>query len=172
MTGASLRERAKEELRIYAGVSLYLYVCFGALVLYQDALVQSDGGELLRHGVAAIKALVLGKFLLIGRAVGAGTRVRATTVAGRVVLRSLALLVVVVVLSIAEELVVGAVHGHGVKATLAELEHPQWLMLAAKSILAMLILLPMITLETLERVLGRDALRRLLFRPMDPAQPG
>lgn len=171
MTGASLRERAAEELRVYAAVSLYLYVCFGALVLYQDALMQTDGGGLLPHGVAAIKALVLGKFLLIGRAVGAGTRIPTTTVAGQVVLRSLLLLVVVVVLSIVEELVMGAVHGQGIKGTLTGLEHPQWVMLAAKSILAMLILLPMVTLEALERVLGRGALRRLLFSAMNPASP-
>lgn len=171
MTDASLRERATEELRVYAAVSLYLYVCFGALVLYQDALMQTDGGGLLPHGVAAIKALVLGKFLLIGRAVGAGTRIPITTVAGQVVLRSVLLLVVVVVLSIVEELVMAAVRGQGIKGTLTELEHPQWLMLAAKSILAMLILLPMVTLEALERVLGRGALRRLLFSATNPAGP-
>lgn len=170
MTDASLRERAKEELRVYAVVSLYLYVCFGALVIYQDALMQTDGSGLLPHGVAAIKALVLGKFLLIGRAVGAGTRIPATTVAGRVVLRSVLLLVVVALLSIAEELVMGAVQGHGIKGTLAQLEHPQWLMLVAKSILAMLILLPMVTLEALERVLGRGALRRLLFAETSAAR--
>jgi hypothetical protein len=171
MTGASLRERAKEELRVYAVVSLYLYVCFGALVLYQDALIQTDGGELLRHGVAAIKALVIGKFLLIGRAVGAGTRLPASTLAGRVVLRSLLLLIVVVVLSIAEELIMGAVHGRKVSETLAELVHRPGLMLFAKCVLVMLIILPLVTLETLERVLGRDALRRLLFAAKNPAQP-
>lgn len=165
MSNVSLRERAKEELRVYAAVSLYLYVCFGALVLYQDALLQTDGARLLPHGVAAIKALVLGKFLLIGRAVGAGTRIPATTVAGRIALRSLLLLVVVVLLSIVEEFVMSALHGTGIKGALAELERPQWLMLVAKSVLAMLILLPMVTLEALERVSGRGTLRRLLFAP-------
>jgi len=162
VTDASLRERAKEELRIYAVVSLYLYVCFGALALYQDALMQTEGGELLRHGIAAIKALVIGKFLLIGRAV-VGATARGSTGMQRILLRSLLLLAIVVAFSVVEELIAGGVHGRKVAETLAELANRPGLMLVAKCSLAMLIIVPLVALEELDRALGRDALRRALL---------
>jgi hypothetical protein len=171
MTHSSLGERAREELRLYAVITLYLYVCFGVLVLYQDALTQADGGGAwLPHGVALVKALVIGKFLLIGRAVGARLHVAASTGAQRIVLRSLVLLVVVFVLSVAEEFIVGAIHGRSVAETLADLEHRPGLMLVAKCSLVMLIVLPLVTLEELDRALGRPALRSLLFTKTPPTR--
>lgn len=171
MTQASLRERALEELRLYAVVSLYLYACFGALLLYQDALMQAEHTSWLPHGVAVIKALVIGKFLLIGRAVGEHVHAPATTGVQHIVQRSLLLLVVVLVLSVVEELVVGAAHGRTLSATLAELTQRAGAMLLAKCSIAMLIILPLVALEELEQALGRQALRDALFSRRRPLQP-
>jgi len=55
------------ELRRYALVSAYLYVCFGAILLYKSAILSEAGQHYLPFGVAAVKALILGKFVLIGR---------------------------------------------------------------------------------------------------------
>ena len=85
MTATSLKEKAREELRIYAIVAAYLYVCFAALLVFESSLQPEPSGGFVPHGIAVIKALVLGKFLLLGRAVGAGTRVHTRTVAGRIV---------------------------------------------------------------------------------------
>ena len=72
MSAPSIKQRAREELRNYAIVAGYLYVCFAALLLYKDALLQEQGLSLLPHGIAAAKALILGKFILLGEAAGVG----------------------------------------------------------------------------------------------------
>ena len=87
MTATSLKEKAREELRIYAIVAAYLYVCFAALLVFESSLQPESSGGFVPHGIAVIKALVLGKFLLLGRAVSAGTRVHTRTVAGRIAIR-------------------------------------------------------------------------------------
>lgn len=160
---ASLKERAREELRSYAVIAGYLYLCFAALLMFEQTGRPDAPGALLPHGFAAIKALVVGKFLLIGRAVGAGTRFQAATVAGRIGLRTLGLLVVLAVLTLAEEAIVGAVHGKPVSSTIAELfGHPRYSFFA-KSAVMTLVLLPLVTIEQLDRALGKGVLRRTLF---------
>lgn len=166
MTATSLRDKAREELRVYAIVAGYLYVCFAALLIFEASMQPAAGSPLLPHGFAAIKALVLGKFLLIGRAVGAGMRLPTTTVVGRIGLRTLALLAVVLLLTIIEEMIVGAIHGHAVTESLAAIFGASRYALLAKLVVMAVVLLPLVTLEELDRALGAGVLRRtLLGRP-------
>jgi hypothetical protein len=164
MSEARLKERVREELRVYAYLSLYLYVCFAALLAF-EATAGSGAGGLLPHGLAAIKALVIGKFLLIGRAVGAGSRVRTGSVAGRIGVRTLGLLLALLVLTVIEEMIVGQVHGHTVSATVADIFGEPRYAVVAKSAVMALILLPLVALEELNSALGPGVLRKALLEP-------
>ena len=64
-----------EEMRTYAIISLYLWVCFSALLLYKTAVLSADNVQLLPIGTAVVKALILGKFMLIGKAIKVGARI-------------------------------------------------------------------------------------------------
>jgi hypothetical protein len=70
----AVARKVEHELMAYAIVSVYLYVWFGALLLYKTAIRQAEGTNYLPYGVAAIKALILGKFILGGNAAGLGDR--------------------------------------------------------------------------------------------------
>jgi hypothetical protein len=63
-------QKLKHELREYALLSAYLYVCFGALILYKMAILGEVGVSYTLAGLAAIKALILAKFILLGHGVG------------------------------------------------------------------------------------------------------
>ena len=52
----SLANRLRHELREYAIVAVYLYVCFGVLLLYKDAILREEGLSYLHFGLAAGKA--------------------------------------------------------------------------------------------------------------------
>ncbi|AEH82099.1 hypothetical protein SM11_pC1026 (plasmid) [Sinorhizobium meliloti SM11] len=71
---ATIAQRAKRELKEYALLSVYLYVCFGALVLYKMAILGSQGVHVSSFGVPVFKALILGKFILLGHAMKLGER--------------------------------------------------------------------------------------------------
>ena len=73
---AGFRQRFKEEMRTYAIVSLYLWICFSVLLLYHNSVVRINDLALLPFSSAAIKALILGKFILIGKVIKVGERVR------------------------------------------------------------------------------------------------
>ena len=163
MMAPSIKDRAREELRRYAIVAAYLYICFFVLMLHQSILLGKAGAGLLPHGLAAVKALVLGKFILIGEAVGAGTRLNVSTLAQRIAVRSLLLLVVLVVLTIVEELIVGRVHGKPFTTTLAEYEQRSVLSILSGCLVMLLIMVPLVTASEVSRALGPRVLDRLLF---------
>ena len=66
--GGGVKARLREELHKYLAVSGYLYVCFVAIVLFKMAVLRDAGVAYLPLGLAAAKALILGKFVLIGEA--------------------------------------------------------------------------------------------------------
>jgi hypothetical protein len=160
----SVKERLREELRRYLTVSAYLYVCFGAILLYKSAILAGAGQHFVPLGVAAVKALILGKFVLIGEMAGVGSRFGSSGFLPRVVRRSLLLLLVLVVLTVVEEFVVALIHGRtaGEAAIeLAGLLRPEML---ASTLLMLLILVPLVVVTELSRTLGPGGLRRLVLK--------
>ena len=160
---ASIGQRLMAELRRYALVSAYLYVCFGAILLYKSAILSEAGQHYLPFGVAAVKALILGKFVLIGEMAGVGSRHGSEGFLPRVARRSLFLLVVLVALTAVEEFVVALIHGRtaGEAASeLAALLRPEVL---ASTLLMLLILVPLVVVTELSRTLGPGGLRRLVL---------
>jgi hypothetical protein len=169
MSEGSFGERALKELRSYVIVAAYLYVCFGALLLYKSALLQQAGVNPLPHGIAVVKALVLGKFILLGEAAGVGKQARGRTLAGAIAIKSVLFFVLLVVLSVIEELVVGRVHGHSFAQTIAEYERHSVLEMLATCLLLLLVLVPLIAFKEFTRVIGPGALRA---RPPGDGQSG
>jgi hypothetical protein len=162
--GPGLKERAREELRRFVMVSVYLFVCFAALVLYRDALLREAGTlGTVTLGFAAGKALILGKFLLLGEAAGVGSSRGAPTLLHAIVRKAVLLLVFLVVLSVLEELLVGRIHGHSFGETLAEYGRHSVLVLLAKCVLLLLALLPLVATMELSRALGPGVLKRMLL---------
>lgn len=160
-------QRVKEELRDYALISTYLLICFSALLLYKSALLRTEDMQSLPFSLALIKALVLGKFILIGKAVKVGSYVRPAVLLHRILWKSLAFLVLLLVFTAIEELIVGLVHGHTVASIIAEFTTRPWIEIAAPSIVMLLVLIPLISFEEIDQALGAGELRRLLFGSSD-----
>jgi hypothetical protein len=157
------RERLREEIKRYLAVSAYLYICFAAILLYKAAILSTAGQHFLPLGLAAGKALILGKFVLLGEAAGVGTRVHARTVLQRIVNRSVLFLVVLVVLTAVEEVVVGLVHGESIRRAVTAIGDRPVLESMASCLLMLLVLVPLVTVTELSRVLGPGRLRDLLL---------
>lgn len=165
MGEATLKERAREELRSYALIAGYLYVCFAAIMLYKSALLREAGIGFLPHGIAAVKALILGKFILLGEAAGVGTRIRSTrTLLHAIAVKSLLFFVFLILLSVAEEFLVGRMRGHSFAQTLAEYHERSVLELLATSVLVLLTLVPLIAVRELSEALGPGELWKLVQR--------
>ena len=68
----SRRERIQVELREFAILATYLFICFSALAGFKAAILSSEGISFAPWLFALIKALVCAKLLLVGRWFGLG----------------------------------------------------------------------------------------------------
>jgi len=162
--GAGLKDKLREELHKYLFLSAYLYVCFAILQLYKTTLLQDAGVHYLPLGVAAVKALIIGKFLLIGDAIRARLQRGPARLLRRIATRVLWLLVILILLTIAEELVVGWIHGHSIGEIASEFRARSMLELVAEVLVMGLILLPLVAATELSQALGPGVLRSQLRR--------
>ena len=158
-------QRLLEELRKYALISAYLFVCFAVILVYgtsmQEAGTQSSA---VPWSMALIKALVIGKFLLIGDALSVGSRAQKHPLLHRVAWKCLAMLVLLVVFTLLEELIVGWVHDETAASVFKELMERTWLQHLAPMLLMLLILVPLITASEIYRMVGAKRFREFLTR--------
>jgi hypothetical protein len=159
----SLKARIASEMKQYALISIYLFVCFGVILLYEASQSATKEPGLTWVGLALVKALVIGKFILIGGALEPGTRIAAPTMLHRVAWRTLGMTAVLLVFKLVEELVIGLVHSKSVAELLEEFEAQSWLGLLGPVLLMLLILVPMMISLELDRALGEHGLRGLLL---------
>lgn len=150
------------EIKRYLFISLYLFICFSVIAIYQTSQNLGEALSLVTFGLALGKALLLGKFILIGEVIGTGTRIKVPTLVHRIAWRSVAMLVVLLIFKVLEELIVGMVQSVSVAELLAELAERSWLSLIAPPLLMLLILVPMIAALELGHVLGSAGLKELL----------
>lgn len=158
----TLKERAFEELHTFKMVAGYLFVCFAVLMFYESTLPGATEAGVSSLGAAAIKAAILAKFLLLGQALGVGETTRVKRVGSAILAKSVQLWLLVLVLSVAEELLVGRFHGISFGATLADYESRSIAHMLAKGLVVLLILLPLIATREFSRALGPGVLRGIL----------
>lgn len=166
-TESTVKSRLVAELWRYAAVSLYLFVCFSVILIFEASKSATSDVTWLKLGLALGQALVLGKFILIGEALKMGERVAAPTFLHRIAWRTLGMLVALIVLKFLEEAIIGLVHSKGIGAIFAELGQRSWISFLGPIMLMLLILIPMIAAIELDRLLGKDGLKGLLLEPVE-----
>jgi hypothetical protein len=152
--------RLKKELIKYSIVSGYFFISFSMLLLY-EATVIGGSHEALPFTMALLKSLVLGKFLLIGEALNAGSLASGQPLLVRVAWKSLAFLVVLIVLKALEELILGWFHDKTVAAIVSEVLDHSWREALAPALIMLLVLIPLISISESYRQLGPAKFREL-----------
>ncbi|HUO91337.1 MAG TPA: hypothetical protein VMU22_00360 [Rhizomicrobium sp.] len=155
--------RLREEIIRFAVIAGYLYVCFGALIVYKAAILRAHGVDFPILGLAVVKALVLGKFILVGRDLHLGERHRDRPLAYTIVYQVIMFAVLLFVLSVIEEMILAWVHGRAPAEGLSHVAGSTGLEILASCLLLCLILTPYFGLAALNERLGEGRLGRLFF---------
>ena len=166
-SGHGVKERLGTELKNYAVISGYLLVCFSVILFYEASLVPEKHAGLLPHGVALGKALIIGKFVLIGEALNVGSRMYAPSLLHRIAWKSLALLLILIVLTAIEEVIVGVVHGKTVGLALSEFFGRPFVQWTAPILMMLLVLIPLTATSELNRAMGEGRLKALFLGKTD-----
>ena len=165
---ASVRRRVRHELVRFWVISAYLYVCFGAIILYKAAILRGHGFEYETGGGAAIQALIVAKFIMLGEAVGIGERYQRRSLVFVVLAKAVLLLLLLMALSAIEQVVEGLIDGRTAIVSLRGLWGGTLLQVFATSFLMLLILIPYIGFGEFARVLGPERLRAVLLESGTP----
>jgi hypothetical protein len=172
-TVLTLSQRLRHELTEYLIISAYLYVCFGSVIFYKAAILRGHGIEFRSlFGVALVKALVLGKFILVMQALSIGERGnRAYGMLTSIFTTSVLFVVLLIALSVIEEIIVGYFHGKASRAVLSEIAGGTLPEAFAVGVLMLLILIPYFAFRGIALHLGDGALWKL-FTERGPACVG
>lgn len=160
------RERSHaigRELRDWAVLSGYLALFFSAFALFRNVGEEEAGVRAMRHGWALVEALVVGKFVLLGRAVGVGERPSRGPLVLAVLRQTGSYALLVLVLSVAEDVLAGAVRGTPPRAVLAAMLSRGASELLARTLVLVLALLPLLAFTELGKALGPGKLKQVFL---------
>ena len=160
---STISEKLRHELTRYAVVSAYLYVCFGAIVLYKAAILGAHGIDFPILGLAIAKALVLGKFILMGQTFRLGERHRDKPLIYAIAYKVMMFAALLVVLSVVEEIIMAKIHGRSIEDALARVAGASWPEILTSCLLLCLILVPYFGMSAIDEALGEGRLRRMFF---------
>jgi hypothetical protein len=166
------KDRVKAELREFAILATYLFVCFTALAGLKAAILSAKGISFSPWLFALIKALVCAKFLLVGRWFGLGDGLAARyPLIVSTLYRSLTFLLVLGILTVIEEAVVGHLHRETLRASLGSIGGGTFAQFVATSVILLLVLVPFFAFRALAEITGEKTLVRLYFEPRNKKLP-
>lgn len=155
-----VKERLREEFTRHLEIRACLHIGFGAIQRCKAAPLAEQGLRYAPLGFALAKALILGKFALVRESRRVGSRVRAPTLLHRIAARTV--FVFLLLLAIIEEVLVGTFAGKLVAQVFPEyLQQRSLAAVVATSLLGLLVLVPLIVVENVDKAVQPDGLLAL-----------
>lgn len=160
---AELKVRAKEELRNFLILTLYLWGLFGSFILYRRLVSAEAGISYLHYGIALIEALIVAKVVLIANMFGFTRRFEDRPLMVPVIYRSVLFGILVLLFAILEHLIEGWVRGEGLLGGLRAIKQMGVDEMGARVLVLMVALIPLAAFTELARVLGPGRMSGMFF---------
>ena len=166
-TSETLKEKAYLELKEFLIIALYVFVVFVLFLVYKSVILNEEHFSYLAHGIALINALVLGKFVLIARALHLGNRSDDAPLIYPTLLKSALFSIVLAACKILEDVAVGFYHGKNFPQSVGELGGGTLKGILTLTAILFVLLIPFFAFGELQRVMGKGKLAQLFFRPRE-----
>jgi len=159
----SFKERLREEASSFAIIALYLFVCFGAIFYLKFSLLETQGISFRPWAFAAIKALIVAKFMLLARAFERRRGMETRPLIVPTLTKSAGAFLFVLALLVVEEFVVGRLHGRSFSQSWSDMGGNTMHEKFASALIVLLVMLPLFAFRSLGDVVGLHTLGRLYF---------
>ena len=167
-SNSGLREKAKEDLRLFSAIAIYLALMLEALFLYRSLTLSESGITAIHYGAAVIEALVLAKVILIGHALRLGKGFEDEPLIVSVLVKTLLFGAFVALFSMIEHVIEGLVH----RETWGVIAHHLFAggrdEILARTLVIIVAFFPFFAFSEVDRVLGQGRLFALFFRKRTP----
>jgi hypothetical protein len=158
-----VKARLLDELRKALLIALYLWLFLAAFRLYRSVILDDDWRDYWGQGFAVFNALVLAKVIVIGDMLKVGPRLEDSRRIWFVLSQALVFALLLVVFHLAEEVLKGAFHGHGLEAGRELLEGRNLRAAMAGAAVFFLVLIPFFGFRELVRTFGEAPVTRALM---------
>jgi hypothetical protein len=156
-------KRITAELKEYAVIAIYLYICFTAILFLKSTILKAHGVEFAPFGFAAIKALISAKFVSVGHIFRIGERFKLWPLIWPTLYKALAFLILLLVLNALEQIIDGVIRQKSLANSLSDFGGGTFGQLIATSFVVFLILVPFFAFRALGEVIGEDNLVKIFF---------
>lgn len=167
--GTTLAQRAYHEFKEFLIIVLYLWVVIGLFLLYKSVLLNEEHISSLAKGFAIINALVLGKIILVARALHVGDWSNRWPLIYPTVVKSALFSIVLALFKILEAAVVAWYHHESFQQTIFEFGGGTAKGILTLTLLMFVVLIPFFGFSELQRVLGEGKLAQIFFGPRESA---
>jgi hypothetical protein len=161
-TKAGLRERFIHEMKRYLAVVLFLFFFFAGFTTYRRLILASYEIDYVEYGWALIKALVLGKVILIGQLLHLGERFHDRPLILSTLWKTLIFGLLIAAFAVLERVVGSFIH-HRPLADEFSFSGPDGYELLARIPLQVVALIPLFAFMELGRVIGEGRLEALFL---------
>jgi hypothetical protein len=141
---------------------LYLFILFGTLVMFRSIILAEHGIDEVKYGIAAIKALIFAKVILIGDWLKLGNRSDKQPLLYSVLAKSAAFAALFILFHFIETGIEGLFKGETV-AALAQADAQRLDVAMGAAVIFMVTLIPFFFFREVTRVLGPARVRTLLL---------
>ncbi|MGZ9190395.1 MAG: hypothetical protein ACXW39_10100 [Nitrospira sp.] len=158
-----LKNKALHEAKKFFWIFAYLWLCFGLFELYKSLILAEQHIHYTAYGLAAVKALVLGKVILVAKVLQLAERHNERPLIYPTFYKSSVFFVILILFSLLEELVRHFLEHRTIVNSLSEIGSRSLPATLASALLLFVVLVPFFAFQEISRVLGGNKLYHLFF---------
>jgi hypothetical protein len=159
----NFKERAKDQIKDFALMFLYLWIVFGMLAVHESMILSQHQINYVAHGLAVINALVFAKVMLVAEDLHLGHKLHDKPLIYSVLFKSILFAIALICFHIVEHALIGMWHGKPMAESIAEVGVNRLIGIVSLGIIGTVALAPFFLLSEISRVIGRDNFWALLF---------
>jgi len=165
---SGLKQKVIHEFEDLGAIFLYLAFFFCAISTYSMLLLNKFEISYFTYGAALINALVVAKVILIGEYAHLGRTHEAKPLFYSAIYKAFLFSLLVFGFHLLEEAIKHLVHGKSIAAAFRETRIDD---LLARSVIVFCTFIPLFAFRELQRVLGEEKFRAILFRASEVSKP-
>ena len=162
--GESFKEKALDDMKKYAALTLYLWVMFFLLAMYRKLLLKENGIDPLTQSYAIVNALVFAKVLLLSEILDIGAALRKRVFVWVVLGRTAIFTALLMAFHVVEEAIRALIKGQSLADSMLHLGGGSWLGVWVFAGLMFVMLLPLTAFREISFVLGKGVLWGIMTR--------
>ena len=160
----NLKERAKDQIRNFTLIFVYLWVVFGLLAVHESIVLSQHQIDYRFHGLAIVNALVFAKVMLVAEDLHLGRGFDDKPLIYSILFKSLLFGVTLICFHIVEHVLIGMWDGRPVAQSISEIGVDKLAGIVSLGIISTVALVPFFILREISRVIGHDRFWSLFFR--------